>query len=103
MRDLPKNPSGYVHGDEFVDSGAPYGIKLGVITRVDEFELKCDVKIITGGGQRYELDLTQSMVGPRSFFGGIPEVNSMVIIGYRRRHKRLHEAVILGYVPHGKR
>lgn len=99
----PKNPSGYVPGAEFVDTGAPYGIKLGVITRVDEFEMKCDVHIITGGGDRFEIDLTQGQAGPRSFWGGIPEVNSMVIIGYRRKHKQLHEAMILGYLPVGKR
>lgn len=94
---------GHVPGNDFVDAGAPYGIKLGIITRVDEVELKCDVRIITGGSDRYEIDLTQAMTGPRSFWGGIPEVNSHVIIGYRRRHKQLHEAVILGYVPNGKR
>ena len=99
---FPKNPSGYVPGAEFVDTGAPYGIKLGVITRVDAFELTCDIKILTGGGHRYEVDLTQALSGPRSFWGGIPEVNSYVIIGYRRKHKQLHEAVILGYLGHGK-
>lgn len=99
---FPKNPSGYVPGAEFVDTGAPYGIKVGVITRVDELELTCDIKIITGGGQRFEVDLTQAMSGPRSFWGGIPEVNSLVIIGYRRKHKQLHEAVILGYLGSGK-
>ncbi len=99
---FPKNPSGYVPGAEFVDTGAPYGIKLGLITRVDEFELKCDIKILTGGGERVEVDLTQAMSGPRSFWGGIPEVNSYVIIGYRRKHKQLHEAMILGYIANGK-
>lgn len=105
MSDLiPKNPSGYVTGAEFVDQGGtPYGLKLGVITRVDEIELKCDVKIITGAGERFELELTQAHAGPRSFWGGIPEVNSLAIIGYRRKHKQLHEAVILGYIPVGKR
>lgn len=99
----PKNPSGYVPGTEFTDTGAPYGLKVGIITRVDELELKCDIKVLTGGGERFEIDLTQGMAGPRSFWGGIPEVNSMVIIGYRRRHKQLHEAMILGYLPVGKR
>ena len=104
MSDLfPKNPSGYVPGAEFVAGGAPYGIKVAVITRVDEVELKCDLKILTGGGERFEIDLTQAMSGPRSFWGGIPEVNSYVVIGYRRKHKQLHEAVILGYLPMGKR
>lgn len=99
----PKNPSGYVPGAEFTDTGAPYGLKLGVITRVDELELKCDIKVLTGGGERFEVDLTQGIAGPRSFWGGVPEVNSLVIIGYRRRHKQLHEAMILGYLPIGKR
>jgi hypothetical protein len=100
---FPKNPSGYTPGAEFVDTGAPFGLKLGVITRVDEVELKCDIKILTGGGERVEVDLTQAMSGPRSFWGGVPEINSMVIIGYRRKHKQLHEAMILGYLPVGKR
>lgn len=99
----PKNPSGYVPGTEFTDTGAPYGLKVGIITRVDELELKCDIQVLTGGGERFEIDLTQGMAGPRSFWGGIPEVNSMVILGYRRRHKQLHEAMILGYLPTGKR
>jgi hypothetical protein len=99
---FPKNPSGYVPGAEFVDTGAPYGIKVGVITRVDPLELICDIKVVTGGGERFEVDLTQAMSGPRSFWGGIPEVNSYVIIGYRRKHKQLHEAVILGYIANGK-
>jgi hypothetical protein len=103
MSDLfPKNPSGYVAGAEFVDTGAPYGIKLAIVTRVDEVELKCDLKVLTGGGEQFEIDLTQAMYGPRSFWGGIPEVNSFVIIGYRRKHKQLHEAVILGFIPNGK-
>lgn len=97
----PRNPSGYVPGAEFVNGGDPYGVKVAIITRVDEHELKCDLKIITGGGERYEVDLTQAMSGPRSFFGGIPEVNSLVLIGYRRKHKQLHEAVILGYLNNG--
>ncbi len=99
----PKNPSGYVPGKEFTDTGEPFGLKLGIITRVDEFELKCDVKVLTGGGERFEIDLTQAIAGPRSFWGGVPEVSSMVIIGYRRRHKQLYEAMILGYIPVGKR
>ena len=103
MQFKPQNPSGYVPGDEFTSGGDPYGIKLGIITRVDEVELKCDIKILTGGGERFEIDLTQGMAGPRSFWGGIPEVNSMVIVGYRRRHKQLREAMILGYLPVGKR
>jgi hypothetical protein len=99
----PRHPIGHVPGVEFVDTGDPYGLKLGIITRVDEFELKADIKILTGGGERFEIDLTQAMSGPRSFWGGVPEVNSMVIIGYRRKHKNLHEAMILGYIPVGKR
>jgi len=99
----PKNPSGYIPGVEFTDIGDPAGIKVGVITRVDEFELKCDVKIITGGGERFEIDLTQGMAGPRSFWGGVPEVNSMVILGFRKRSKQLLEVMILGYLPVGKR
>lgn len=103
MRERPRNPSGYVPGAEFVDTGDPYGIKLGVITRVDELEMICDVKILTGGGNRHEIDLTQGMAGPRSFWGGIPEVDSLVIIGFRRKHKQLYEAMILGYLPTGHR
>lgn len=94
-------PTGYVPGAETVSSGDPFGLKVGLITRVDELHMKCDVKVLTGGGHRYEVDLTQGMAGPRSFFGGIPEVNSIVLIGYRRKHKQQYEAVILGYMPTG--
>lgn len=99
----PKNASGYVPGSEFVDRGAPHGLKLGFITRVDDLEMKCDIRVITGGGDHYEVDLTQGMTGPRSFWGGVPEVGSMVALGYRRKHKQLHEAVIIGYIPVGNR
>ena len=102
MRYTPKNPSGYVPGSEFTDTGDPFGMKLGVITRVDEVEMLCNVRIITGGGERFEIDLTQAMAGPRSFWGGIPEVNSLVLLGFRRKHKQLYEAIILGYLPTGK-
>lgn len=96
---IPRKPTGHVPGKEFVDTGAPYGLKLGIITRVDEISQKADIKVLTGGGERFEIDLTQGMQGPRSFWGGMPEVNSIAIIGYRRKHKQLHEAVILGYIP----
>ena len=78
-------------------------MKLGMITRVDEINMKADVKVLTGGGQRFEIDLTQGMTGPRSFWGGVPEVGSMVILGYRRKHKRVYDAMILGYIPVGNR
>jgi hypothetical protein len=103
---IPKSPAppiGHVPGKEFVSSGDAFGMKVGLITRVDEINLKADVKILTGGGDRFEIDLTQAMAGPRSFWGGVPEVNSLVIIGYRRKHKQLYEAMILGYIPVGNR
>ena len=91
-------------GRDFVNEDlATYSTRIGVITRVDDFNMKADVRILTGGGDRFEIDLTQAMCGPRSFWGGVPEVNSMVVIGYRRRSKHLQEAVILGYVPVGNR
>lgn len=100
----PKHPVGHVPGKDFTDTGDPWGLKLGLVTRVDEVTMKCDIKIVTGGGgDRFEIDLTQGMSGPRSFWGGIPEVNSIVIIGYRRQHKQLYEACILGYIPTGQR
>ncbi len=68
---------------------------------MDEVNLKADLKVITGGGERFEIDLTQGLAGPRSFWGGVPEVNSIVIVGYRRIHKQIHDAVILGYIPTG--
>ena len=92
-------PQGHVPGREFVASGDPFGIKLGTITRIDELHMKCDVKVLTGGGVQREVDLTQPMHGPRSFLGGVPEVGSLVILGYRRKHKNLYEAMILGYMP----
>jgi len=99
----PTNPSGYVPGAEFVNKGNPNGLKVGIITRVDDLEMKCDIKIITGQGERVEVDLTQGMYGPRSFWGGVPEEGSFVLVGYRRKSKQLHDAVILGYIPVGNR
>lgn len=102
---VPKRPVGYVPKKDFSDEGPGqfYSTKLGRITRVDELNMKCDIEVMTGGGKRFEIDLTQSMAGPRSFWGGVPEVNSIVIIGYRRLHKNLWDAVILGYIPTGNR
>lgn len=99
----PKQPIGRIPGKEFVSGGdAPFaGTKIGLITRVDEIHMKADIKMITGNEERFEIDLTQAMCGPRSFLGGIPEVNSLVIIAYRRRQKQLYDAVILGYIPTG--
>lgn len=89
--------------EDFIDVGPPAGLRLGMIIRVDEVNLKADVKVMTGGGYRMEVELTQGMYGPRSFWGGIPEVGSIVIIGYRSIHKKLGDAVILGYIPVGNR
>lgn len=100
---IPKRPVGHVPGKDFVDTHEPYGMKLGIITRIDEINMKADVKVLTGVGDRFEIDLTQALCGPRSFWGGIPEVNSMVILGYRRRHKKLYEAMILGFIPVAQR
>lgn len=102
---VPKRPIGTVPKKDFVDDGpgAFYTTKVGLITRVDEINMKADIQILTGGGKRFEVDLTQGMAGPRSFWGGVPEVNSTVIIGYRRVHKNLYDAVILGYLPTGNR
>jgi hypothetical protein len=99
----PRRPPGRVPGKDFVDTGDWGGSKIGLITRVDEFNMKCDVKLLTGGGHRMEVDLSQPIAGPRSFWGGVPEVNSLVIIGFRRIHKNLNDAVILGYLPVGNR
>jgi len=76
-------------------------LKVGIITRVDDHHMKADIHVITGGTEQLEISLTQGMAGPRSFWGGVPEVNSMVILGFRRRHKQLTEAMILGYLPTG--
>lgn len=98
-----KDLLGKTPGKDFADTHEPFStIKVGVITRVDPLNMKADIRVLTGGGDRVEVDLTQPMQGPRSFFGGIPEVNSMCLVGYRRKHKQLHEAVILGYLPVGK-
>lgn len=103
MRTHSKHLPGKIPGADFVDTGDPFGIKLAIVVRVDEINMKADLRVLTGGGDRWEVDLTQTMTGPRSFWGGIPEVKSLVIIGYRRTHKNLHNAVILGYVPTGNR
>jgi hypothetical protein len=103
MKTLPTNPVGHVPGKDFVDTGDASGLKVALVTRVDEINMKADLKVLTGGGDRYEIDLTQGLTGPRSFWGGVPEVNSLVIIGYRRTHKQLSEAVILGYIPVGNK
>lgn len=93
---------GRVPGKGFGDMEDPYKLtKVGVITRVDYHNMKCDVRVLSGGTDLYECDITQAMSGPRSFLGGIPEVNSLVVIGYRRKGGNIYEGVILGYIPVG--
>jgi len=99
LKQHPRLPSGKVRGKDFVDTGDLMGLKIGLLVRIDEINMKADIKIITGGGDRFEIDLTQGMYGPRSFWGGCPEAGSLVIVGYRRTQKQLSEAVILGYLP----
>jgi hypothetical protein len=94
----PKHPAGSYHGKDFLDSNGISGVTIGVITRVDEIHMKADVHIVNGS-DRTEIDLTQAMSGPRSFWGGCPEVNSVVVLGYRAKHKKLKDAMILGYLP----
>ena len=89
---------GKTPGNQFSDGD--YSIKVAIVQRVDEVNLKADLKILTGtASERFEIGLTQAMFGPRSFWGGIPEVNSLVIIGYRRIQSKIREATILGYLP----
>jgi hypothetical protein len=95
-------PKGYAPGGEFVDRGVPTGFRVGVIQRVDEINLKVDIRLLTGGF-RPEVDLTQAICGPRSFWGGVPEVGSLVLLSYRKIHQKLAEAVIIGFIPIGNR
>lgn len=97
------NPAGHFPGKGSIDELGINGLRVGIITRVDELNMKADVRVMTGGGERVELDLTQGMAGPRSFWGGVPEVNSLVIIGYRPKSHQIREAVILGYIPVGSK
>jgi hypothetical protein len=101
---MPRAPEMGVSKDsKFADTGAPWQLKLATITRVDEFHMKADLKVLTGGGDQYEVDLTQGMTGPRSFWGGVPEEGSLVVIGYRRKHKQIYTPIILGYIPLAQR
>lgn len=96
----PKHAPGRFHGDELLDINNVSGLRIGVITRVDELHMTADVTIITGGRtQREEISLVQGMAGPRSFWGGVPEVNSMVVLGYVPKSRKLKDALILGYLP----
>jgi hypothetical protein len=101
LKTHPTHVPGYVPGKEFADAIRGLYLKLAVITRVDDVTMKADLKIVTGGGERFEIDLTQAMAGPRSFWGGIPEVDSLAVVGFRKKHKQIEEVVILGYLPVG--
>jgi len=81
-------------------AGEDHGIKVAIVQRVDEVNMKADLKILSGApSERFEVPLTQGVYGPRSFWGGVPEVNSIVIVGYRRIQTKLWEATILGCLP----
>src|ERR1700743_2337253 len=94
-----KHAPGRFHGDDFVDAFGIAGVRIGIITRVDELHMKADVRVITGGADRFELNLTQAMARPRSFWGGVAEDNSVVVLGYLPKHRKIKDAVILGYLP----
>ena len=94
----PKHAAGEHHGKDFLDAHGISGVTIGILTRIDEVRMKADVHMVNGA-DRYELDLTQAMAGPRSFWGGVPEINSVVILGYRTKSKKLKDAMILGYLP----
>ena len=99
----PKRAYGPNPADNFVDAGDSVAIRIGIIQRVDEINLKADVKILTGGGYRTGVDLTQAMTGPRSFLGGIPEVGSLVVLGAKPVGNKQLEMIILGFIPTGNR
>jgi len=98
-----KYQAGKPPGRDFDGGDSPYGLKVALVTRVDEINMKADLKIMTAGVSRFEIDLTQGMAGPRSFWGGVPEENSLVIVGYRRIGGKIYDASILGYIPVGNR
>lgn len=99
-----KYPIGHTVGKGFTDNGFPQGVHVGILTRIDELSLKGDVKVLTRGGQlAREVDLMQGMAGPRSFWGGVPEVNSLVMLVYRMQHKQVWKPVIVGYLPVGNK
>lgn len=81
----------------------PFGMKVALVTRVDEINLKVDLKILTGGGEASEVDISQALCGPRSFWGGIPERGALCIIAYRKKSKQIAQPVILGFLPIGAR
>jgi hypothetical protein len=75
-------------------------IKIAIIQRVDEVNLKADIKLLSGAAVEFkEVPLTQAISGPRSFLGGIPEVNSLALVGFRSVQSKLQAVCILGYLP----
>lgn len=76
-------------------------LRYAEILRVDYESLIADIKFIDSTGTRSEVPLTQAMVGPRSFLGGIPEIGSVVVIGWRKFAEANAVPVILGYIPRG--
>ncbi len=89
----------------FSDTDNPFqGVKIATVIRVDPLNMTADLAVLTGGNsRRMEVPLTQGGAGPRSFWGMVPEKGSLAIIGYRRKHANLQEAVILGYLPSAMR
>lgn len=97
---VKKYPAGHVIGEDFADNGFPEGLHVGILVRIDDLNMKGDVKPITRGGQVIpEVDLTQAMCGPRSFWGGVPEVNSLVVLAYRKRHKKVFQPMVIAFLP----
>lgn len=103
---VPQRPWRYKPGKEFIDNnGNVEGLRVGIVQRVDAINMKADVKIIAGQGYRTDVEISQAMCGPRSFWGGLPEIGSLVMVGFRMTSAKnnLADAVIVGYLPMGNR
>jgi len=76
-------------------------LRIGQIVRVDYETLLADIEFVDASGTRSEVPLSQPMAGARSFLGGIPEVGSIVVVGFKRFVSGHGTPMILGYLPKG--
>ena len=64
-------------------SGSEFPFRVAKITKVDAKRMTCSLYVFTGNGDPYEgVALSFANAGARHFFGAIPEVNDLCVVGY---------------------
>lgn len=76
-------------------------LRPGIITRVDPEKWEVDVQWLDGGGGYSKIPVSGGFDSVRSFSGGMPEQNSLVLCHFVRYSGRSARPRIVAYLPSG--